>query len=164
MKTIRSLLCLLLCLCLLGCFLACEKEETPPEVDSDATDAGLLTQLRIEEDDMPPRRELTEWYEDAEEREQLTNAILYAKDESDGLWHCWLYIGSHQAGDTLEYSYDSENDVILFRHTDGDTDTLGSDGVFYFTLDREEEPAFELYQNGSFVGMLHTHGEDPIRP
>ena len=164
MKYIRTTLCFLLCLLLLASLLACEQEETPPQVNSNAKDAGLLTQLRIEEQDMPPRKELTEWYREAKQREQLTNAILYAKDETDGLWHCWLYIGSHEPGDTLEYGYDSETDTILFKHTDQDPDSIVTKGVFYFTLDREEKPVFELYQNGAFVGMLHTHSTDPIKP
>ena len=158
----------LLCLCLflsLPLFVSCQmEEEIPPTVSPSAGDAGFGVQKHVAEEDIPLRKDLTEWYEEAKKREQISCAIFYAKSNADGRWHCWLYIAAHQEGDTLEYGYNEETDTVLFRHTAADTEKSGQKGVFYFTLDRDTEPNFECYQNDNYAGLIMTHADEAIHP
>ena len=82
MKPIR-ILCMLLAVSLLLLLAACHNTDpTPtPETGDTATGSteGLSTPLRYAEVSLPAIPDLADWYADAVDREQLTNALLYSE-------------------------------------------------------------------------------------
>ena len=160
MKMRRSwhtiLLFLLLCFSLAACGTG---EDEPVDTGISFAQSGIQSQGKIEAKDFPDIAAFAEWYAQAAEREQLTNALLCEKDESDGLWYCWLYLGSYTEGDAVELGSESEQGTVLIRHTAKDAEGTGATCVFAFTVDRDADPAFELYQNGDFAGLVITKGK-----
>lgn len=169
MKTLKkfllSLLALVFCLSLAACTGNGDREESTADgtgSEISAAEAGIVAHGKFFQEDFPDNAEFDEWFELAREREQLTNALIYSKDDSDGLWHCRLYVGSFTDGDSVAFGSESAEGIILIRHTAQDESSLGSAYIFYFTVDRNEEPEFEFYQNDSFEGMLVTHAESSM--
>ena len=149
---------------LLVCLAGCRKNQTENpdgEENIEAADlqlqsaeaSGITSHGWIAESAFPANDALREWYEEAADRENLTNALLYAKGV-DGLWHCWLYIGTWQDGDGLEMGRDG-NGAIALNHKPQNADAeAGSAGAVYFTLQSEPEPDFDFYINGVSEGIL----------
>ena len=162
MKTTKILLVLLLCLSMICSLSACNKGDgnggEPPATD---LPIGMTVHGWVEEADLPDISDLTDWYSLAKSREQLTCTLLYALDETDGLWHCWLYMGCFSGGDTL--SFEDADGILVIRGTVKDPDAAGHSGAYYFTLQSDSEPEIELYLNGSFEGILLTHADTSVK-
>ncbi len=163
MKPIRPILSLL-ALCLLLCLVSCT-EQTPPSDSTNTDDAGLSTEgistpSRYAEAALPDIGDLSQWFERAVDREQLTNAMIYSQ-EGD-LWHCWLYIGSYAEGDRVQVETDGERLVI--RATVADPAASGSRSVLYFTYSCETEPDAVIEVNGEDEGILLTLADTSLRP
>ena len=161
---------LLLAVFLLPILSACKEqkqpEQTSPEEESTTipfAQTGIVLHGELSADELPHDQTLSAWYENAIGRTQLTNAILYAKDPTDGLWHCWLYVGAYQEGDTLELGAISADGTVYIRHTAADTAKIGATSVFYFTVERADEPEFEMVQNNDTVGLLLTVGSTAVK-
>ena len=167
MKLKNQILTVLLCVCLCLGMSACTQNGNTPDETTETgipfSETGIVSHGCVEEADFPTDAAFSSWFALAYNREQLTNALLYAKDGTDGLWHCWLYLGSYTEGDTLELGAVSAQGTVLLRHTANDEASLQASCVFYFTVDREAEPEFELYQNGDYAGMLVTLGDKAIK-
>ena len=155
-----SLLAAILCLSLVGC----NNGGNDPLDSDESTDAkGVTAHGRVEASDFPANTELTDWYARSMVREQLTNAILCSYEESDGLWHCWLYLGAYQKGDAVAFGASQQDGTVYIRHTAADPDASGATGAFYFTVEQADEPTFELYVNGDFVGMIVTLAQGSMK-
>lgn len=170
MKIKRLTAILLLALLLLSALSSCKDEKQPeqtlPEEESTTipfSQTGIVLHGEVSADNLPNDAALTEWYERAIGRTQLTNAIFYAKDPTDGLWHCWLYVGAYLENDTIELGAMSSDGTVYIRHTAADTTASGATRVFYFTVDRADEPTFEMVQNNDTVGLLLTLGEAAVK-
>lgn len=155
---IKRVAWLLLSLALLVSFSACH--ETGPDTNTDvppvATAEGVVNHGKVAQDDLPTDPDFIEWYTMACEREQLTNALYYAQDDA-GLWHCWLYIGEDLREASFSIATNTESGFCVVLRCNGNTaGELGAEGAYYFTVDCDEEPAFELFINGEFAGMLQT--------
>ena len=172
-KTIRVGVALLLAAVLL-CLAACtgsssvegistaqqEEERTvPATVETGVVRHGWISATEFLQNDT-----VRDWYEEAKERESLTNSLLYAQ-ESDGTWHCWLYIGAWREGDLLRIGCEAtdQNHVVL-RYIPQYVDTvLGSTGAHYFTLTGVESPDFSLYLNSDTEGFLSVHSNTSVK-
>ncbi len=149
---------------LLVCLAGCRKNQTEnPDGEENigaaelqlqsAEASGITSYGWLSESAFPANETLREWYEEAADRENLTNALLYAKG-ADGLWHCWLYIGTWQESDTLEMGRDG-NGAIAINHKPKNPDAEArSAGAWYFTLQSEADPDFDFYINGASEGIL----------
>ena len=146
-------LCVLLCFALNACGMG---EGEPSDTGISFAESGIKSQGKIEAEAFPDTAAFAEWYGEATEREQLTNALLCEWDENDGLWHCWLYLGSYTEGDAVELGAQSAQGTVLIRHTAKKVDATGAACVFAFMVARDAEPEFELYQNGDFAGLVIT--------
>ena len=159
---------LLICL-LLSCA-SCIGAKEPSIDTSDATDetrptvsaaaAGLVSHGFVSEEDFPANARLTEWYADAIEREFVPCSVLYAKDETDGLWHCWVYLASWAEGDTVTFSADNTDGLcVIIQHKAATPDADGSTGATYFTVACDAAPAFDLLVNGEDEALIVTHAD-----
>ncbi len=171
MKLKRLTAALLLAVLLLSMLSACkdekQPEQTPPEEESTTipfSQTGIVLHGEVRADELPNEPTFTDWYERSTIRTQLTNTILYAKDPTDGLWHCWLYVGAYQENDVLELGAISADGTVYIRHTAADASHTGATCVFYFTVERDGEPEFEMVQNNDTAGLLLTVGSTAVKP
>ena len=151
MKQLFRSVLILLTAVLLFSTCACEKASDPSSTVGELIDSASL----------PENATVREWFRKAQEREQLTNALLYSKD-SDGLWHCWLYIASYRDGDSISHEVNGDG-VTVISATLKDPDATDCNGAHYFTLTSDTEPEFELEINGSFAPMLVTHAISSVK-
>lgn len=163
MKPIR-ILCMLLAVSLLLLLAACHNTDpTPtPETGDIATGSteGLSTPLRYAEVSLPAIPDLADWYADAVDREQLTNALLYS--EENGIWHCWLYVGCHSEGDKTTVTV--ADGVLNIRVSAAAPTQSGARSVLYFTLESAVEPDANITVNGENEGILLTHADTSVKP
>lgn len=165
MKPIR-ILCMLLAMSLLLLLLAaCHSTDpapTPETGDESASGSteGLSTPLRYAEGSLPTIPDLTDWYADAVDREQLTNALLYS--EENGVWHCWLYVGCHSEGDKTTVTV--ADGVLNIRVSAAVPAQSGARSVLYFTLESAVEPDANITVNGEDEGILLTHADTSVKP
>lgn len=158
---------LLLCL-LLSCA-SCVSAKEPSINTSDATEtrstvsaeeAGIVSHGFVSEEDFPANTRITEWYADAIVREYVPCSVLYAKDDTDGLWHCWVYLTSWTQGDTVTLSADKTDGVcVIIQHKAADAESTGSTGATYFTVVCNATPTFDLLVNGEEEGLIATHAD-----
>lgn len=156
-----------LCLCLLLAFSSCVSPQSSAsdttaqtKITVSAEDAGIISHGFIVEEDFPTNERLTEWYADAVTREYVPGAIIYSKDDTDGLWHCWLYLVSYTDGDMVTLRGNNDNGLcVLISHASTHTDATGSTGAHYFTVNSESTPSFELTVNGEKEGLIITHAD-----
>lgn len=144
-----------------------DQTDTPTSPEESTTipfsETGIVSHGTVKEAELPSDTALADWYEQAKAREQLTDALFYAKDAEDGLWHCWLYVGSYREGDSLELGAGSADGTVYIRHTAASPDEIGAACVFYFTVDREGEPTFELHRNNDISGLLLTLAQAAVK-
>ena len=131
-----------------------------------AADSGILSDGLIPEANLPQNSEILDWYEQAAARELLPYALLYAKDATDGKWHCWLYIGTWQEGDKLTLgSLDTNTFCVAMDYTsEADDPSVGATGAFHFSFTCEGEPSFEFSVNGDTDGLVTTVCDVSVAP
>lgn len=149
----------------------CTKNNKDPDTDGDETagnisvpeilsesESGVTCYGWIAESLLPSNTEIKEWYDEARDRETLTNALLYSKGE-DGLWHCWLYIGTWKEGDTVAIGRARENEgcTVINHKPQNINAEAGSAGAIYFTVSVNGEPDFDFYVGGVSEGILRVH-------
>ena len=166
MKKTKLLQLLLFCLALL-CAVSCSKKNdgtsngNTDRVVISAEQSGIRSHGRLTEAELPQNAEILDWYEEAKDREVIPYALLYAKEPSDGVWHCWLYVGTWQEGDTLTLGTLAANGycVTMDYTTAAEDADAGGEGVFYFTFSCEGEPSFEFSVNGDTDGFVSQHAD-----
>ena len=165
MKPIR-IFCLLLAVALF-CMLAACTPTTPNTSDTTDTSPqtgsteGLSAPTRYEQSSIPLIPDLNEWFEEARDREQLTNALIYS--EEGDTWHCWLYVGCYAEGDKVSVTVSSDG-VLLIAVTAADPEASGCRSVLYFTLRSSTEPDADITVNGSTDGILLTRADTALNP
>ncbi len=132
-----------------------------PTVSADA--AGIVSHGFVDETGFPANATLTEWYTEALPIETVPASLIYAKDGSDGLWHCWVYIGAQGEQDalTLRATVGEELCVIL-DYTDRENSGEDKLGAYYFTVRADAAPDFDLLINGEDEGMIVTHADASV--
>ena len=169
---IKLLLTALLLLALLLASVSCQngkRDQTPDSshrVVLSATDCGIVSDGWIAETALPQNTEILEWYEESKAREIIPYALLYSKDASDGLWHCWLYVGTWQADDVLTLGkLDTEGFCVTMSYeTKRDDPETGAAGAIHFSFSYEGEPSFEFSVNGDSDGMISTISDVSVAP
>ena len=131
-----------------------------------ATDSGIVSDGLIPEENLPQNAEILDWYEEAKAREMIPYALLYSKDASDGLWHCWLYIGTWQKGDSLTLGRLKGDGccVTMDYATEATDPDTGAAGAFHFSFPYEGEPSFEFSVNGDTDGLISTICDVSVAP
>ena len=166
----KRVLFILLSVCLILCAASCESKdgttdtdtkETRPTVSAD--EAGIVFHGFVAETDFPTNETLTEWYVDALSIETVSGSLIYAKDDTDGLWHCWAYFVEHGERDGLTLRADTSDGLcVILDHT---KDLYTSDtvlGAYYFTVQADNAPDFDLLVNGENDGMIITHADSTV--
>ncbi|MBQ7347406.1 MAG: hypothetical protein IJW55_05565 [Clostridia bacterium] len=164
----KKTLLFLLTLCLLISVASCAKDGTieddePLSVASDTS--AIVSHGWVAENALPQNTALADWYAASSARQIVNNALICSRDDNDGLWHCWLYLGAWEEGDTLSFGADSTDGYtvvishIAYAEDDGDNST----GVFYFTVDSPAELDFDLYVNNDSEGMIVTHSDVSVK-
>lgn len=163
-KNIRPSL-LLLCLACLFSLVSCtEKEDGIKEIT--AAEAGISVSRWIPRSEMPENAALTRWYDASAAREENRNAVYYAYDVSDELWHVWIYIGAWRPNDTLTVTAREDGStytVFLSRTATGETEE-NAQGVLYLTVPApsNKEPLFRLTANGNAEGLVVTRAKAAV--
>ena len=142
-----------------------QQDGTDREVLS-AADSGIVSDGWIAEAKLPQSTEILDWYEVSKARELIPYALLYSKDEADGKWHCWLYIGTWQSGDTLTLGrLDADGFCVTMDYATEATDpALGAAGAFHFSFSFDGEPSFEFSVNGDTDGLISTISDVSVAP
>ena len=127
-------------------------------------ETGVVQHGWISESDFPQNAALRDWYDEARERENLSNSLLYAQ-ESDGTWHCWLYIGAWRDGDILRVGRETaDQSRVLLRYIPQYANAaLGSTGAHYFTVTGTDSPDFSFYLNSDTEGFLSVHSDVSVK-
>ena len=163
----KKIAILLLVLCLLSAFGACSKNgEAGDGTPTISEDASLISSHGwIREDEVMAQKEISEWYAEAADRKVVRNALIYARDSEDGLWHCWLYLGSWGEGDSLSFGADATDGytVVISHMAYSEDDLENSTGAVYFTVACDAEPSFDLYVNNESEGMITTHADTSVK-
>lgn len=151
----------LLLLSLLLAFSACADDKKGNGGDRaviSAADSGIVSDGLIPESELPQSTAIRDWYEESKSRELLPYALLYAKDESDGKWHCWLYVGTWHEGDKLSLgSLTADGFCVVMDYVTEATDPeTGAEGAFHFSFSCTGEPSFEFSVNGDSDGLITT--------
>ena len=160
----KILLCLL-ALCLLSSLVACT-QKTGGESESaqaiEPSPSEIVSEGRIAENALPHDAALVEWLAEAAERTVVKNAVLFSR--GDGVWCCWLYLGDWTEGDTLTFGADTADGYrVVLSHAAQRTDGAEeAGGVFYFTVQTDAEPNFDLYVNKESEGLVVTHSDEPV--
>ena len=132
--------------------------ETPPTVSAD--EAGIVSHGFVKETELPAIERLTEWYAGVLPLETIPGALIYSKDDTDGLWHCWVYLGAQGEQDALTLCATTDDGLcVILNYTDdtyGDANILGA---YYFTVDSDTAPDFDLLINGEDEGLIVTHAD-----
>lgn len=161
----KRFLCLL-AICLLLTCTACARDrngEQETDAPITASPKEIASQGRIAEDALPEDTAVRDWYDDAVARSIVRNTVLFSRGE-DGTWGCWLYLGDWTEGDGLTFGADTSDGYrVVISHaaqrTDGEE---GAGGVFYFTVQTDAEPEFDLFVNREPEGMIVTHSESVL--
>ena len=179
-KTIRyTAYCLLiaLALTLIGCDGGSgDWDETFETIDPNWTTAPATTREEVKQPtqdfslsfvptaELSNNAEVLTWFTQNMERDQVTHAVLCAKDENDGKWYCWLYASSATAQDTLQFSKDAQEDVYILRYTPnaGADTSFQAAGAWYFCVEGER-PNFEILMGGEYVGVLVTYADGTVK-
>ncbi len=152
----KKTLAILLLAALLTCLASCSGDPNTPGGTASGTTAAAPTDVsvpvRVSEAELPEIEDLTDWYALAAAREYIPNALIYSKTE--GLWHCWLYLGGYLAGDSVTVT--ESGGIFLINATLQNDESLGAEGVFYFTVASEAEPSFELLIGNDSAGLILT--------
>ena len=132
--------------------------ETHSTVSAD--EAGIVSHGFVKETELPAIERLTEWYAGVLPLETIPGALIYSKDDTDGLWHCWVYLGALGDHDALTlYAATDDGLCVILNYTDdtyGDANILGA---YYFTVDSDTAPDFDLVINGEDEGLIVTHAD-----
>ncbi len=159
---------LLLSLSLLLCSVSCSDQANGNDrVILSTADSGILSDGLIAESSLPQNTEIQDWYEESKSREILPYALLYSKDESDGRWHCWLYVGTWQDGDSLKLGkLDASGFCVTIDYaTPSENPQPGCTGAFHFSFSYDEgEPTFEFSVNGDTDGLISTVSDVSVAP
>ena len=166
----KRVLFILLSVCLILCAASCKSEdgatdtdtkETRPTVSAD--EAGIVSHGFVAETDFPANETLTEWYVNALPLETVAGSLIYAKDDTDGLWHCWAYLVEHGERDTLTLRADTRDGLCVILDYTNDLYTNDTVlGAYYFTVQTESTPTFDLLINGEDEGMIITHADSTV--
>ena len=106
---------------------------------------------------------MTEWYVNALPLETVAGSLIYAKDDTDGLWHCWAYLVEHGERDTLTLRADTRDGLCVILDYTNDLYTNDTVlGAYYFTVQTESTPTFDLLINGEDEGMIITHADSTV--
>ena len=170
MKT-KILITVLLLLALLLSSVSCQDKQNNASDSSDrvvisAADCNIVSDGWIAEEALPQNTEILDWYEASKARELIPYALLYSKDATDGLWHCWLYIGTWQKGDTLTLGrLDADGFCLTMDYVTEETDPqTGAAGAFHFSFPYKGEPSFEFSVNGDTDGLISTISDISVAP
>ena len=135
--------------------------ETRPTVSAD--EAGIVSHGFVKETELPAIERLTEWYTGVLPLETVPGALIYSKDDTDGLWHCWVYLGAQGERDALSLRAATDDGLcVILDYTDdtyGDAKNLGA---YYFTVDSDTAPDFDLLINGEDEGLIVTHADGSV--
>ena len=158
----KKLLFTFLSLCLLLSAVSCQDQDgttntqaTEARPTVSANEAGIVYRGFVPEAELPANEELTDWYTDALNLETVPASLLYSKDEADGLWHCWIFFVEHGSRDTLSICADVREELCVILEYKNDPLPEDADlGAYYFTVDSEASPAFDLLVNGEHDGLI----------
>lgn len=132
--------------------------DTTPTVS--AEEAGIVSHGFVNETDFPANESLTEWYTNALSIETVPGSLIYAKDDTDGLWHCWVYLGAIGAQDALVFRATTDGGLCVIIDFTADPYTSGETmGAYYFTVRSDASPDFDLIIDGENEGMIITHAD-----
>ena len=162
-KIVLCLLAISLTVFLVACKVG---DGTSPGNPSQTPDLSAISSREwVEAEQLPQNDAVLDWYEDAAAREIVRNALICSLDEIDGLWHCWLYLGAWEEGDSLSFGIDTTNGyTVVINHTAyAEDDGTNSAGAFYFTVASSTEPSFDLYVNQESEGMLVTRSDVTVK-
>ena len=167
LKFISALLSLVLLLSLSACQSKGEEASTENATSQNqslqsADEYGVTTLGYISEQNFPANEELKQWYDKTEERTNLVWAIFYGKDESNGLWYCWLYADGCNPSDSLRIQIDNRERTQV--HLEAQSTKAVQAGAFCFAFPSENEPAFSLLVDGEKQGLIVTHTGNPAIP
>ena len=156
----------ILLLALLLSAVSCSDSKNGDRVVIPLSESGILSDGLIAEASLPQNTEILDWYEVAKARELLPYSLLYSKDENDGKWHCWLYVGTWQEGDKLSLSkLDASGFCVIIDYTtEAEESETGASGAFHFSFSYEGEPSFEFSVNGDTDGLVTTVSNLSVAP
>ena len=166
----KRLLFILLSVCLIFSAASCKSKDAATETDTkaprptvSADAAGIVSHGFVAETNLPANETLTEWYVGALSIETVAGSLIYAKDDTDGLWHCWAYFVEHGERDGLTLRADTSDGLCVIL--DYTNDPLPEDavlGAYYFTVQADNAPDFDLLVNGEDEGMIITHADSTV--
>ena len=116
----------------------------------------------VPQESLPTDSALAEWYAVASEREQVTNAVLTAKDSSS-VWHTWICAGDGAL--TVERITEGEGtDPLVVIHLVSAKERSVQKGLYYVSIFSEGRPSFEVRVDGEDTGVIVTYSETPVAP
>ncbi len=166
----KKVLFIVLSLCLLLSAASCKSKNGAADTDAkesrptvSADEAGIVSHGLIDETDFPANEQLTEWYVHAMSLENIAGSLIYSKDDTDGLWHCWVYLVSHGERDGLTLRADTSDGLcIILDYKDDPIEDDALSGAYYFTVRSDVPPEFDLLVNGEDEGMIITHADSTV--
>ncbi len=162
-KFLFIVLAICFCLTAVSCKSKDEKTETltaetRPIVSAD--EAGIVSHGFVKETEFPAIERLTEWYAGALPLETVPGALIYSKDDTDRLWHCWVYLGAQGEHDALSLRAVTDGELcVILDYTDDTYNDAENLGAYYFTVESDTAPDFDLLINGEDEGLIVTHAD-----